>query len=157
MAGNGMGKEGVDGVPDGFVEAALRRVVAMGSNFAVFLRGGGKTFVIFVDHEVGSAIAMYKDGVPRSRPLTHELLISILDGLEIGVDKVLINDLMGNTFYARLFLRGRDSGLKRIFEIDARPSDCIAIALLSGAPILVAKHVLDAVNDVGDSPMGGVP
>lgn len=132
-----------------FVEITVRRVVATGNGFAVFLRGGGKTFVIYVDQEVGAAIAMYKEGAPRSRPLTHELLLNILKGLEIEVEKVVINDLKENTFFARLFLRDNSGEMKRIFEIDARPSDCLAIALLAGAGIFVAPHVLDAVNDIG--------
>jgi bifunctional DNase/RNase len=133
------------------IEVTLRRVVSTGNGFAVFLRGGGKTFVIYVDQEVGAAIAMYREGTPRTRPLTHDLLISILKGLEIDVEKVVINDLRDNTFFARLFLRDDGPEGKRIFEIDARPSDCLAVALLGGAKIYAAPHVLESVSDVGES------
>jgi bifunctional DNase/RNase len=134
---------------DDLVEVTLCGVAPAGSGFAVFLRGGGKTFVIYVDEEVGSAIAMYAEGVPRSRPLTHDLLISILKGLEIDVEKVVINNLRESTFFARLFLIDNGAEGKRIFEIDARPSDCLAVALLRGAKIYATPHVLESVSDVG--------
>lgn len=132
------------------VEVTLRSVVPAGNGYAVFLHGGGKTFVIYVDQEVGAAIAIFKEGTTRPRPLTHDLLNSILKGLEIDVEKVVINDLKDNTFFARLFLHDDGAGGKRIFEIDARPSDCLAVALLGGAKIYVAPHVLESVNDVGE-------
>lgn len=132
------------------VEVTLRDVAPTGSGFAVFLRGGGKTFVIYVDREVGAAIVMFRQGTPRPRPLTHDLLISILKGLEIDVEKVVINDLRDSTFFARLFLRNGVAGEKRIFEIDARPSDCLAVALLSGVRIYAAPHVVESVSDVGE-------
>lgn len=140
---------------DALVEAGIREVVPTGGGVAVFVSGGGKTFAIYVDHEVGTAIDMYRRGVPRQRPLTHELLGNILKGLEIEVEKVVINDLRGNTFFARLFLCDEGAEGKRIVEIDARPSDCLALALLQGAKIFVAPHVLEAVSDVGETFAGG--
>ena len=142
-------------MPGDLVELSIRSVTPAGSGYAVFLRGGGKTFVIYVDGEVGSAISLYRTGAPRPRPLTHDLLHSILKGLEIDVERVVINDLRDNTFFARLFLQDNGAGGKRIFEIDARPSDCLAVALLSGAKIYAAPHVVEAVSDVGEPPGEG--
>ncbi|MCX6357757.1 MAG: DUF151 domain-containing protein, partial [Candidatus Aureabacteria bacterium] len=63
---------------------------------------------------------------------------------------VVINDLKDNTFFARLFLTDEGQDGKRIVEIDARPSDCVAIALQQGAKIYVAPRVLEAVPDASD-------
>ena len=134
---------------------SMRRVVPAGGGYAVFLRGNETTFVIYVDGEVGAAISLYRAGAPRSRPLTHDLLLSILKGLEIDVEKVVINDLRDNTFFARLFLQDNGASGKRIFEIDARPSDCLAVALLSGARIYAAPHVLEAAGDAPEPPAEG--
>jgi uncharacterized protein len=135
---------------NGLIEVHIRNVLAHSGGFAVFLQNGKKTFVIYVDQEVGGAIFMFMEKTEKSRPLTHDLIGDILKGLEIKVQKVVINDLRENTFFARLFLTDEGGEGKRIVEIDARPSDCLAIAVQQGAPIFVARHVLEAVNDVSD-------
>jgi len=134
---------------DGLIEVRVRSVAPAGAGFAVFLENGKKTFVIYVDREVGAAIYMFLKRAEKSRPLTHDLIGSILEGLEIKVQRVVINDLRENTFFARLFLTDREGAGARIVEIDARPSDCLAIALQQGVPIYVAPRVLEAVPDVG--------
>lgn len=86
-----------------------------------------------------SAIATELENIQLARPMTHDLLKHILESVEVSVKKVEVNDLSDNTFYARLTLvrGGKD------IIIDARPSDAIAIALRTGAPIFVAKKVID--------------
>ena len=74
------------------------------------------------------------------RPMTHDLLKSIIDTLGAKVTKVLVNDINQNTFFARVFLEQAELGEK--YEIDARPSDAIALALRTGAPIFVAEKVV---------------
>jgi len=137
-------------VQNGLVEVRIRSVLPTSGGFAVFLQNGKKTFVIYVDGEVGSSIQMFMKRARAPRPLTHDLIGQILEGFEVKVQKVVINDLQDNTFFARLFLVAEDESGKRIIEIDARPSDCIAIAQRAGAAIYVASHVLDAVNDVSN-------
>lgn len=127
----------------------IKRVLTTPSASAVFLGDGEKTFVIYVGTGVGMAIAMAMEGVKKARPLTHDLLSSILAGLGARVDRVVINDIRGNTFFARLFLCEENGEGKRIVEIDARPSDCIALAKLNDAPIFVEEGVLEKVEDVG--------
>ena len=135
---------------NGLIEVKIRSIAPTAGGFAIFLQDGKKTFVIYVDQEVGSAIYMFMERARKPRPLTHDLIGNILKGLEVRVDRVVINDLRDNTFFARLFLSDHGETGKRIVEIDARPSDCLAIALQQGARIYVAPHVLEAVNDVGD-------
>ncbi len=136
---------------NGLVEVKIRGVAPTTGGFAIFLKNRKKTFVIYVDQEVGSAIYMFLERAQKPRPLTHDLIGNILKGLEVRVDRVVINDLRDNTFFARLFLSDEGEAGKRIVEVDARPSDCLAIAIQQGARIYVAPHVLDAVDDVSGS------
>jgi bifunctional DNase/RNase len=75
-----------------------------------------------------------------ARPMTHDLLKNVIDTLGAKVSKVLVNDINQNTFFARIFLEVPDANEK--FEIDARPSDAIALALRTGSPIFVAEKVV---------------
>ncbi len=74
------------------------------------------------------------------RPMTHDLMKSIIDTLGAKVAKVVVNDINQNTFFARVFLETADSTEK--YEIDARPSDAIALALRTGSPIFVTEKVV---------------
>jgi bifunctional DNase/RNase len=115
---------------------------------AVFLGHESKAFVIYVDHSVGNSIRMTLDGVKKERPLTHDLIGSILLGLGATLDHVVINDAREGTFYARILLRMENELGKKIVEIDARPSDSIVLALQHQRPIYVARAVLDSVEDM---------
>ncbi len=86
-----------------------------------------------------NAIALRLEDVDTPRPMTHDLLRNIISDIEGKITRIVINDLVESTFYARIFmtLGSRD------FEIDARPSDALALALRTDAPIFVAQTVLD--------------
>ncbi|MEN9661912.1 MAG: hypothetical protein RL324_861 [Verrucomicrobiota bacterium] len=115
---------------------------------AVFLGDEAKIFVIIVDPFVGRAIQMTLKGERQPRPLTHDLIGSILLGLETKLERVLINDVDKGTFFARILLRMENELGRKIIEIDARPSDSIVLALQQKRPILVARAVYDAVEDM---------
>lgn len=87
----------------------------------------------------GRAIALEAEGIKAPRPLTHDLLYRVIEDLGAHVAEVQIRDFRDKTFYASLIL-GRPEGPQ--ISLDARPSDAIALALRSGAPILVAEEVL---------------
>ncbi len=114
---------------------------------AIFLGNPEKVFVINVDSYVGRAIAMSMRNERNERPLTHELIGLIFEGFDIALDHVVINDLRSNTYYARLILKAENEVHKKIIEIDARPSDCLAIALQAKRPIFVSQEVWDEVDD----------
>ena len=84
------------------------------------------------------------------RPMTHDLLVEVINRLNAKVEKIVIDDLIDNTFYARLVLRQNDHRI----EIDARPSDCIAIAVRLACPIYVEKKVLDEAGLQDELPEG---
>jgi len=79
-------------------------------------------------------------GVEPLRPMTHDLLNTVIKKLDAKIDRVLINDLHENTFFARLFLRTKEN---KEIEIDCRPSDAIALSAAQNSPIWVAEHVLN--------------
>ena len=117
---------------------------------AIFVGNEGKTFVIQVDHFVGNAIQMTLNGVKKARPLTHDLIGSILLGLDAKLEHILINDAREGTFYARIFLRMENELARKLVEIDARPSDSIVLALQQKRPIYVARAVFEAAEDMSE-------
>jgi len=86
-----------------------------------------------------NAIAMRLQGVSAERPLTHDLFASTLEELGVDVRRVVISDLADDTFHARLFLAAGE----RVIEIDARPSDALALAVRTGARIYAESDVLE--------------
>jgi bifunctional DNase/RNase len=85
------------------------------------------------------AITIQLQGVQIARPLTHDLLKSFIRVLGVKVSHIVVNDLRNNTFYAQITM---DNDGKEL-QIDARPSDAIALAVRVGAPIFVAEQVMD--------------
>jgi bifunctional DNase/RNase len=94
---------------------------------------------IWIGFTEADAISMVLEGVEVPRPLTHDLLGSILNRTGANLDYIVINDLQNDVFYASLMLNANWTQM----EIDARPSDAIAIALRMRAPIYVTKAVLE--------------
>lgn len=134
------------------VPVELRNVHPMDNGYAVFLGNEQKTFVIFVDEPVGVAITMSMRGIVKDRPLTHDLMGHLLRAFGATVERVVINALDGGVFYARLIISAQNELQQRkVVEIDARPSDSIALAVSQSAPIFVAADVLESVDDVSDT------
>lgn len=115
---------------------------------AVFLGTDEKTFVIYVDQGIGMSIQRAVNGEQNERPLTHELMVTLLDGLGAEVERVIINDVDQGTFFARLIVSMENELGHKIIELDARPSDSMMLALSSGKPIYVAKSVIESVDDM---------
>lgn len=134
------------------IEVQVRAVVPLDASFAVFLGNSDKTFVIYVDEPVGTAISMFMRGVTKERPLTHDLLANVLMAFGAQVDRIVINELAGSVYRARLIIVAENQlHSKKVIEIDARPSDSIAMATQSGAPIFVARAVWEAVEDMTEA------
>jgi bifunctional DNase/RNase len=91
-----------------------------------------------------SAIATELEKIQLARPMTHDLMRNILQSLEVKVEKIEVNDLCDNTFYARIYLKNDG----REYVIDSRPSDAIALALRVSAPIFVDKKVIEKSRNV---------
>jgi bifunctional DNase/RNase len=133
------------------VEVQIRAVAAMSGGCAVFLGNEDKVFVMFIDQTVGAAITMFMQGTQKERPLTHDLLANVLRALGAKINRVVVNDLKDGTYFARLVLSAEDElKQKKIIEIDARPSDCVAMAIQQSAPIFVSLDVWDEVEDMAE-------
>lgn len=131
------------------VEVQVRAVLPLEASYAVFLGNDEKVFVIYVDEPVGTAISMFMRGVAKERPLTHDLLASVLLAFGAKVERVVVNALSGSVFHARIIIVAENElHVKKYVEIDARPSDSIAMAMQAEAPVFVARSVWDAVEDM---------
>ena len=135
------------------IEVQVRAVLPLEGSFAVFLGNETKVFVIYIDESVGTAISMFMRGVSKERPLTHDLVGHLLLAFGARVERVVINNINGSVFHARLIISAENElqTTRKVIELDARPSDSIAMAVQQSAPIFVAKSVWDSVEDVSDT------
>ena len=117
------------------------------SNMAlVILRDldGTKALPIWVGIPEANAIALEIEQVPTPRPMTHDLIKNILEGLHATVARIVVNDLKDSTFYATIFLSLQGQEIR----IDSRPSDAIAVALRVKAPIYVTLDVIERAGSI---------
>jgi len=114
---------------------------------AIFIGNDEKCFIIHVEPSVGRAIAMSMRGEHNERPLTHELVGYIFNAFEIRVERIVINALRSNTYFARIILRAHNEVHSKLIEIDARPSDCLVLAIQAKAPIFVGQEVWEETDD----------
>ena len=105
-------------------------------------RHGQRSFPIVIGIVEIFAIDRRLKGIKPPRPMTHDLLDSVIKNLGAKIEKIVINDLRNHTFYAKIYL----SLNGRTIEIDSRPSDAIALGTASNAPIYVAEHVFESTS-----------
>jgi bifunctional DNase/RNase len=102
---------------------------------------GERTFPIVIGGPEALAIDRRLKGIPTPRPMTHDLLASVIDQLGGSLERIEINNLENHTFFARIHIRQDGT----IVEVDSRPSDAIALGIATSVPIYVAEGVLDQV------------
>jgi bifunctional DNase/RNase len=105
-------------------------------------RNGPRSFPIVIGVVEVFAIDRRLKGIKPPRPMTHDLLASVIESLGAEIEKIVINDLRHHTFYARITL----SSNGRTVEVDSRPSDAIALGVASNAPLYVADHVFEKTS-----------
>jgi len=125
------------------------RVHMLSSQHVVILReaDGERYLPIWIGSWEAQSIAMKLQGVEAERPLTHDLLATILGDLDVSVRHIIVSDLADETYRARIVLVQGGSD----FEIDARPSDAIALAVRVAAPIFATEAVLDRAGVVPEA------
>ncbi|MBI1967490.1 MAG: bifunctional nuclease family protein [Gemmatimonadetes bacterium] len=112
-------------------------------------REGERVLPIWIGPAEASAIAMELAGVKFSRPLTHDLLKQVIVGLGADLRKVIITQVKDNTYYAELHIYRGDA----VIQVDARPSDSIAVALRLKAPIFTSETLLEhTAVETGEGP-----
>jgi bifunctional DNase/RNase len=102
---------------------------------------GERKFPMVIGTDSAAAIERRLKGYQAPRPLTHDLLASVIEQLGGTIDRIEINNLQDHTFFAKIVIR-HDG---QVIEIDSRPSDAIALGISTTVPIYVAEHVLDEV------------
>jgi bifunctional DNase/RNase len=105
---------------------------------------------IWIGPAEADAIAVKLQGVAVPRPLTHDLLNSVIDSLGAAVNSIVVNDLKNDTFFAKVIL---DIDGKQL-EVDSRPSDALALAVRTGVPISADESVLDKAGILLDGETG---
>lgn len=135
---------------NGVIPIQVLGVIPTNRGCAIFVGNTDKTFTIYVETSVGQAIAMFMQNTPKERPLTHDLIAHIFGGLGVSVERVVINDLKNGTYFARLILKQQNELGTKIIEVDARPSDCLALAVQSKSPIFVSRPVFEEVEDMSE-------
>ncbi|MHC4409926.1 MAG: bifunctional nuclease family protein [Planctomycetota bacterium] len=136
---------------DRMIEAELARIIINDAvdQQQIWIRekGGGREFPIVIGVTEALAIDRFVKELGTPRPMTHELLHSILTALGAKIARVEVTQLKDSTFHANLALVSADG---REMDVDARTSDAIALAVKTGAPLFVHEDVLDeAARDVG--------
>ena len=102
-------------------------------------KNGERLLPIVIGLHEASAIKLKLSGFTPPRPLTHDLLHSTIEHLDASIEKMVIDKLEDNTFHAKIFLKTSSGTVK---EIDARPSDSIALAVRAHAPIFVEEDII---------------
>ena len=126
----------------------IRGILPANSGCAIFVGNDEKVFVIQVEHNMGAVIGMFLRDTPKERPLTHDLIASIFKGFNISVDRAIITDIKNSTYFARLILQQENELGRKIVEIDARPSDCLALVTAQKRPLFVSSSLFNQVEDM---------
>lgn len=116
---------------------------------AVFLGDGAKAIVFYIDPGVGASINASLSGQKPPRPLTHDLYLLTLQAFGAKVVRAVIVRMANEIYYARLILEAENEIMERkIIELDARPSDCLAVVVRCGAPFYVEKQLWESLEDM---------
>jgi bifunctional DNase/RNase len=107
-------------------------------------KDGNRTLPIWVGMFEANAIALQIENISTPRPMTHDLLRNVIHDLKASVEKIVVCDLQDGTFYALIYLDVNGESV----AIDSRPSDAIALALRTRAPIFVEETVIDSAKTV---------
>jgi hypothetical protein len=130
------------------VPIEIRGILPANSGCAIFVGNDEKVFVIQVEHNMGAIIGMFLRETPKERPLTHDLMNNIFKGFNISVERAIITELRNSTYFARLILKQQNELGTKLVEIDARPSDCLALATAQKRPIFVSTALFSQVEDM---------
>lgn len=119
---------------------------------AVFLGDGSKVIVFYIDPAIGASVNAVLSKTPSPRPLSHDLFAQTLDAFGAKVLHATIMRYESEVFYARLVIMAENEIMeKKIVELDARPSDCLALAVRHGAPVFVVREVWEDLEDMSEA------
>jgi len=125
------------------VPISFKKIMQSKAYTVIILGTEEKQFAIYTDPLVGRNLQILLTGEPHPRPYTHDLIDLIFKGLDIRIKQVVINNIEDTIYFSRLFLEQDMGEQKQILEIDARPSDCLTLALMHNVPLFCRKEVLE--------------
>ncbi|HEY1174116.1 MAG TPA: bifunctional nuclease domain-containing protein [Verrucomicrobiae bacterium] len=130
------------------VPVSIRGILPTNTGCAIFLGNDDKVFVIQVDNSMAEVIMKFVQNAPKERPLTHDLMLNVFKGFNLTVERIIITEIKNSTYFARLTLLQENELGKKIVEIDARPSDCLALAAALKKEIYVSAPLFAQVEDM---------
>ena len=125
------------------VPITFNKIMQSRSYTVIILGTNEKRFAIYTDPQVGKNIQTFLTTPQKTRPYTHDLIDAIFRGLNIKPLQIVINDIEDTIYFARIYLEQLIGEQATVLEIDARPSDCITLALMNNIPVFCRKEILD--------------
>ncbi len=115
---------------------------AVSHPFVLIRDNSGRCVLIWVSREQALSISMGLEGATADRPQTHDLLKTLIDKLDAHIERIVVDDLWGETFYAKIWMTSNGNSM----AIDSRPSDAIALALRAKVPVFMTEAVLEEAS-----------
>jgi uncharacterized protein len=125
------------------IPITFNKIMQSRSYTVILLGTDKKKFAIYTDPTVGQRIQLYLTDENKPRPYTHDLMNSIFLGFDIKILQIVITDIEDTIYFARIFLEQQVGEEKHILEIDARPSDCITLALMNNVPVFCRRDIFE--------------
>lgn len=119
-------------------------------SYAVVVKAGHRYLPIMITGDQARSIQIAMTDEPFERPLTHDLLLDMVNDMGGALDHIVIDDLMDNTFYAKIHIERYNNGEREKFVFDARPSDAIALAVRTECSIEVTEEIMEQAGRTED-------
>ncbi|HSX12278.1 MAG TPA: bifunctional nuclease domain-containing protein [Rhabdochlamydiaceae bacterium] len=132
------------------IPVAFKKLMQSRSYTVIILGTDKKQFAIYTEPGIGKILQGYLTQEPKQRPYTFDLMHAIFKGLDVKPLQVVINDIEDTIYFARLFLEQQIGEEKQVLEIDARPSDCITLALVNNIPLFCRRDIFEKAVAVED-------
>lgn len=132
------------------VQLSFDKIMQTRAYTVVIMAAENKRFAIYTDPSIGQKLQIILTGIAKPRPLTHDLMDMVFRGLEVNILQVVINDIQDTVYFARLFLELEMEAYRHIVEVDARPSDCITLALMNNVPVYCTREVLEKAIPISE-------
>lgn len=132
------------------IQLSFDKIMQTNTYTVIVLSAEGKRFAIYTEPNIGRILQMYLTDTERQRPLTYDLIDSIFSGLDIRLKQTVIYDVQDTIYFCKLFLEQDRIDFTHILEIDARPSDCITLALMNDVPVFCTREVFDKTISIED-------
>lgn len=137
-------------MPSDLIPVTFHKIMQAKSYTVFVLSVLNKNFAIYTDSKVGQNIQMLLTDKEKPRPYTHDLFNNVLQGFDIKLTQTVIYDVKDTVYFARLFAEQMIDNKKHILELDARPSDCLTLALMNNIPIFCKKEVVENLVEIQD-------